>query len=414
MTETNDDTGEGLPPDRPTTSRRGGSGLPKGRHHVDPASLNEVRALLGDAPRQRDLLIEHLHRIQDACHQISAEHLAALAEEMRLSLAEVFETATFYAHFDVVRDGDPAVPPITIRVCDSIACAMAGAETLFAALRATAGQAIRVLRAPCIGLCDQAPAVAVGHAPLGHATPEEALAAVRAVETQARLPSYVDHDAYHAGGGYALLKRLRLGEFSSDAVIDALDKAALRGLGGAGFPTGRKWRTVRSERGPRLMVVNGDEGEPGTFKDRFYLESDPHRFLEGMLIGAHVVEATDVYLYIRDEYPAAREILAREIAKLPEGGPTLHLRRGAGPISAARNRHSSSRSRASAACRATSRLSFIRRGSSAGRRSSTMSRRSSGCATSSSVVPIGGRDKGAMAARASVPSRFRAAYGTPA
>ncbi len=330
---------------------------------------------------------------------------------MRLSLAEVFETATFYAHFDVVRDGDPAVPPITIRVCDSIACAMAGAETLFAALRATAGQAIRVLRAPCIGLCDQAPAVAVGHAPLGHATPEEALAAVRAVEIQARLPSYVDHDAYHAGGGYALLKRLRLGEFSSDAVIDALDKAALRGLGGAGFPTGRKWRTVRSERGPRLMVVNGDEGEPGTFKDRFYLESDPHRFLEGMLIGAHVVEATDVYLYIRDEYPAAREILAREIAKLPEGGPTLHLRRGAGAyicgeesalIESIEGKRGLPRHKPpfiyQAALRRPTLVNNVE----------TLF----WCATSSSVVPIGGRDKGAMAARASVPSRFRAAYGT--
>ncbi len=322
--------GEGLPLDRPTTSRRAGRSLPKGRHHVDPKSLDAIRALLGDAPRRRDLLIEHLHRIQDAYHQISAEHLAALAEEMRLSLAEVFETATFYAHFDVVREGEPAVPPVTIRVCDSIACVMAGAETLFAALSATTGPTIRVLRAPCIGLCDLAPAVAVGHAPLGQATPERALAAARAGETQARSPDHIDYAAYRAGGGYELLNRLRSGELGSEAVIDALDQASLRGLGGAGFPTGRKWRTVRGEPGPRLMVVNGDEGEPGTFKDRLYLESDPHRFLEGMLIGAHVVEATDVYIYIRDEYPAAREILAREIPKLPEGGPSLHLRRGAG------------------------------------------------------------------------------------
>ncbi len=330
MTEPNADAGENLLPDRPTTSRRGSRSLPKGRHHVDPESLDAIRALLGDAPRRRDLLIEHLHRIQDAYHQISAEHLAALAEEMRLSLAEVFETATFYAHFDVVREGEPAVPPVTIRVCDSIACAMAGAETLFAALSATTGPTIRVLRAPCIGLCDLAPAVAVGHAPLGQATPERALAAARAGETQARLPDHIDYAAYRASGGYALLNRMRSGELGSETVIDALDHASLRGLGGAGFPTGRKWRTVRGEPGPRLMVVNGDEGEPGTFKDRFYIESDPHRFLEGMLIGAHVVEATDVYLYIRDEYPEAREILAREIAKLPAGGPILHLRRGAG------------------------------------------------------------------------------------
>ncbi len=330
MIEQISDFDEGQPPNRPTTSRLRGRSLPKGRHHVDPGSLEAVQLLLSDAPRRRDLLIEHLHRIQDAYRQISADHLAALAEEMRLSLAEVFETATFYAHFDVVREGEPAVPPVTIRVCDSIACAMAGAETLFAALRATTGPTIRVLRAPCIGLCDLAPAVAVGHAPLGHATPERALAAARAGETQARLPDHIDSAAYRAGGGYALLNRLRSGELGPGTVIDALDQASLRGFGGAGFPTGRKWRTVRGEPGPRLMVVNGDEGEPGTFKDRFYLESDPHRFLEGMLIGAHVVEATDVYLYIRDEYPEAREILAREIAKLPAGGPVLHLRRGAG------------------------------------------------------------------------------------
>jgi formate dehydrogenase len=330
MIEHIDDARKAVLPDKATTSRRSGRGLPKGRHHVDPESLNTIRALLGAAPRSRDFLIEHLHRIQDAFHQISAAHLAALAEEMRLSLVEVFETATFYAHFDLVREGDPALPPVTIRVCDSIACAMAGAEELLAELADLAAPSIRVLRAPCIGLCEQAPAVAVGHAPMGRATPDRALAAARGGETQARLPAHVNYDTYRAGGGYALLERLRSGELAPEAVIDALDQAALRGLGGAGFPTGRKWRTVRGEPGPRLMVVNGDEGEPGTFKDRFYLESDPHRFLEGMLIGAHVVEATDVYLYIRDEYPAAREILSREIAKLPAGGPVLHLRRGAG------------------------------------------------------------------------------------
>ena len=330
MTEAKADAGEGLPRDRPTTGRRGGRSLPKGRHHVEPESLNDVRTLLGDAPRRRDLLIEHLHLIQDAFRQISAAHIAALAEEMRLSLAEVFETATFYAHFDVVRDGDPAAPPVTIRVCDGIACAMAGAGTLFAELRDAAGPSIRVLRAPCMGLCDKAPAAAVGHAPIGQATRERALAAARGGETQARLPAYVDHDAYRAGGGYGLLQRVRSGTLAAETIIEALDQASLRGLGGAGFPTGRKWRAVRGEPGPRLMLVNGDEGEPGAFKDRFYLESDPHRFLEGMLIGAAVVEATDVYIYIRDEYPAAREILARELAKLPEGGPALHLRRGAG------------------------------------------------------------------------------------
>jgi formate dehydrogenase len=303
--------------------------VPKGRQ-VEPRALDEIRALLGDAPRRRDLLIEHLHRIQDTYHQISAAHLAALADEMRLAFAEVFETATFYAHFDVVKEGDPAVPPLTIRVCDSITCAMMGAEALLAGLQDAAGPAMRVVRAPCIGLCDQAPAVEVGHAFVHRATPERVMEAVAAGRTHVELPPYIDYDAYRAHGGYALLDRLRAGELTADAVLDALDGASLRGLGGAGFPTGRKWRSVRAEPGPRLMAVNGDEGEPGTFKDRFYLDGDPHRFLEGTLIGAHVVEASDVYLYIRDEYPASLEILAREIAKLPPGGPTLHLRRGAG------------------------------------------------------------------------------------
>ncbi len=311
------------------SGRRGGRPVPKGRQ-VEPRALDEIRALLGDAPRRRDLLIEHLHRIQDTYHQISAAHLAALADEMRLAFAEVFETATFYAHFDVVKEGDPAVPPLTIRVCDSITCAMMGAEALLAGLQDAAGPAMRVVRAPCIGLCDQAPAVEVGHAFVHRATPERVMEAVAAGRTHVELPPYIDYDAYRAHGGYALLDRLRAGELTADAVLDALDGASLRGLGGAGFPTGRKWRSVRAEPGPRLMAVNGDEGEPGTFKDRFYLDGDPHRFLEGTLIGAHVVEASDVYLYIRDEYPASLEILAREIAKLPPGGPTLHLRRGAG------------------------------------------------------------------------------------
>ncbi len=320
---------EAAPHAGPRTSRRGGRAVPKGRG-VDPAALDEVRALLGDAPRRRDLLIEHLHLIQDAYRQISVAHLAALADEMRLSLAEVFETATFYAHFDVVREGDPSVPPLTIRVCDSIACAMAGAEALIAGLHDAAGPGMRILRAPCIGLCDGAPAAEVGHAFVPRATPESVMAAVAAGRTHAEVPSYIDHDAYRAGGGYALLDRLRAGELTADTVLDALDGASLRGLGGAGFPTGRKWRSVRGEPGPRLMAVNGDEGEPGTFKDRFYLDTDPHRFLEGTLIAAHVVEATDVYVYIRDEYPESIEILRREMRKLPHGGPVLHLRRGAG------------------------------------------------------------------------------------
>jgi formate dehydrogenase len=304
--------------------------VPKGRQ-VDPHAKVEIEELLGTRPRQRDLLIEHLHLIQDTYGQISADHLAALADEMSLAFAEVFETATFYAHFDVVKEGEADIPRLTIRVCDSITCAMFGADELLETLqRELASDAVRVVRAPCVGLCDHAPAVEVGHNFLHRADLASVRAAVEAEDTHAHIPTYVDYDAYRAGGGYATLERLRSGELPVDDVLKVLDDGGLRGLGGAGFPTGRKWRSVRGEPGPRLMAVNGDEGEPGTFKDQLYLNTDPHRFLEGMLIGAHVVEAADVYIYLRDEYPISREILAREIAKLPEGGTRIHLRRGAG------------------------------------------------------------------------------------
>jgi NADH:ubiquinone oxidoreductase subunit F (NADH-binding)/NADH:ubiquinone oxidoreductase subunit E len=315
--------------DHPGEGRRRAKSTPKGRQ-IDPVAADEIARLLGDRPRRRDLLIEHLHLIQDTYHQISAAHLAALADEMKLAFAEVFETATFYAHFDVVKEGEADIAPLTIRVCDSLTCAMMGGEQLLAALRDKAGPGIRVVRAPCVGRCDTAPAAEVGHHFIDHATAAAVLAAAKDGDTHTHLPDYVDYEAYIAGGGYALLGRLRSGALSKDDLLKALDGASLRGLGGAGFPTARKWRAVLGEPGPRLMAVNGDEGEPGTFKDRFYLESDPHRFLEGTLIGAHVVEASDVYIYIRDEYPASREILERELAKLPTGGPVLHLRRGAG------------------------------------------------------------------------------------
>ena len=315
--------------EHPGEGRRRAKSTPKGRQ-IDPSAAHEIELLLGDRSRQRDLLIEHLHLIQDTYHQISAAHLAALAEEMKLSFAEVFETATFYAHFDVVKEGAADIPPLTVRVCDSLTCTMLGAEKLLHELQASAGPGIRVVRAPCVGRCDTAPATEVGHHFVDRATVASVLAAAKGGDTHAHLPEYIDYDAYVAGGGYALLNRLRSGELKKEDLLKALDDASLRGLGGAGFPTGRKWRAVLGEPGPRLMAVNGDEGEPGTFKDRYYLETDPHRFLEGTLIGAHVVEAPDVYIYIRDEYPASREILEREIAKLPPGGPTLHLRRGAG------------------------------------------------------------------------------------
>ena len=315
--------------EHPGEGRRRAKATPKGRQ-VDPTADHEIELLLGDRSCQRDLLIEYLHLIQDKYHQISAAHLAALADAMKLSFAEVFETATFYAHFDVVKEGQPDIPPLTIRVCDSLTCAMLGGEKLLQELQDSAGPGIRVVRAPCVGRCDAAPVAEVGHNFVDHANAENVLATAKSGDTHAQLPGYIDYAAYVADGGYRLLQRLRSGELAKEDLLKALDDASLRGLGGAGFPTGRKWRAVLGEPGPRLMAVNGDEGEPGTFKDRYYLETDPHRFLEGMLLGAHVVDASDVYIYIRDEYPAAREILDCEIAKLPPDGPRLHLRRGAG------------------------------------------------------------------------------------
>ena len=315
--------------EHPGEGRRRARSTPKGRQ-IDPQAAHEIALLLGDRPRRRDLLIEFMHLIQDTYHQISAAHLAALADEMKLAFAEVFETATFYAHFDVVKEGEPNIPPLTIRVCDSLTCAMLGAEKLLQELQSAAGPGMRVVRAPCIGRCDTAPAVEVGHHFVDYASAASVLAAAERGDTHALLPDYVDYDAYVAQGGYKLLQRLRSGDLNKEDLLKALDDASLRGLGGAGFPTDRKWRAVLGEPGPRLMAINGDEGEPGTFKDRYYLETDPHRFLEGMLIGGHVVEATDIYIYLRDEYPASRAILECEIAKLPPGGPVLHMRRGAG------------------------------------------------------------------------------------
>ena len=316
--------------EHPGQGRKRAKPTPKGRQ-IEPEAHHEIAALLGDRPRHRDLLIEYLHLVQDTYRQITAAHLAALADEMKLAFAEVFETATFYAHFDVVKEGDPDVPPVTVRVCESITCALLGAEDLTTRLRTTLGPGVRVLRVPCVGRCDTAPIAEVGHNFIDHATSDSVGDAVDKRDIHVHLPAdYVDYDAYRARGGYRLLDSLRAGAVAAEDVLKSLDDASLRGLGGAGFPTGRKWRSVLGEPGPRLMAINGDEGEPGTFKDRFYLETDPHRFIEGMLIGAHVVEATDVYIYMRDEYPASREILAREIAKLPTGGPVLHLRRGAG------------------------------------------------------------------------------------
>ena len=285
-------------------------------------------------PRQRDLLIEYLHLIQDRYGHLSVRHLAALAEQLHMAQTEIYEVATFYAHFDVVHDGEAAPPPVTVRVCDSLSCAIAGAEALLDALSHQLGPEVRVVRAPCVGRCDAAPIAEVGHYYVDHAEPAAVAAAVAEHRHQPVVPSYIDLDAYRATGGYALLERLRKGEITSEQVVDTLDKAGLRGCGGAGFPTARKWRSVLGVPGPRLMAVNGDEGEPGTIKDRYLLESDPHRVLEGMLIGAHVVAATDIYFYVRDEYQAALVVLRQELDKLKAAGLidalNIHLRRGAG------------------------------------------------------------------------------------
>jgi NADH:ubiquinone oxidoreductase subunit F (NADH-binding)/NADH:ubiquinone oxidoreductase subunit E len=329
---------QGKPPSPfPTPSEASGKRrpgrTPKGRQ-VDLRALDEVRALLGDRPRRRDLLIEHLHLIQDHYGHLSAAHLAALAAEMRLAQAEVYEVATFYAHFDVVKEGDAPPPAVTVRVCDSLSCCMAGAEKLIADLPAKLGRDVRVVRAPCMGACDQAPVVAVGHVQVPRANTDNVLAAAKArPHAQAHRPGK-NFDAYRAEGGYALLQACLGGKRTREDMIRALDDAGLRGLGGAGFPTGRKWTLVRNEPAPRMMAVNADEGEPGTFKDRYYLGLDPHRFIEGMLIAAWVVEAVETYIYIRDEYPELRLMLREELARVEQAGLSphtkLHLRRGAG------------------------------------------------------------------------------------
>jgi formate dehydrogenase len=307
---------------------------PKGRQ-VDPAALGEVIALLGDRPRRRDLLIEHLHLIQDRFGSLRAAHLAALAEVMRLAMAEVYEVATFYAHFDVLEDGESPPPPITVRVCDSIACALEGAQALREGLAGKLGPDVRVIFAPCMGRCDRAPVAAVGHHHVDRATVRSVAAAVAEGRVDPVLPSRtIGLEGYLRGGGYRVLRECLEGRRPVEGVVEAVEGSGLRGLGGAGFRSGQKWRLVRQSPGPRLMAINADEGEPGTFKDRHYLESDPHRFLEGMLIASWVVEAEEVYIYLRDEYPEVREVLLREIDRLGAAGiadpPKIHLRRGAG------------------------------------------------------------------------------------
>jgi formate dehydrogenase beta subunit len=347
-----------LPPNPPLREKKVRA-TPKGRR-VDPQGLAEVRALLADAPRRRDLLIEHLHKIQDRFGCLSDRHLVALADEMKLAMTEVYEVATFYHHFDVVKDGAAAPPAITVRVCDSIACELAGAEALLDRLPKLLGADVRVLHAPCIGRCEQAPAAVVGQHPVACATVEKIQALVRRRDVKhppakdtARFdpaayidprntpgpladpsPDYVGYDAYCAAGGYRLLADCLAGKHAPEKLIETMEDSGLRGLGGAGFPTGRKWRIVRAEARPKVVALNIDEGEPGTFKDRVYLERDPHRFIEGMLVAAWAVQAGACYVYLRDEYHGCRAILERELARLtadpPCALPPIDLRRGAG------------------------------------------------------------------------------------
>jgi NADH:ubiquinone oxidoreductase subunit F (NADH-binding)/NADH:ubiquinone oxidoreductase subunit E len=306
---------------------------PKGRT-VDPRALDEVRALLGAAPRRRDLLIEHLHALQDRYGHLSAVHLAALAAEMRLSLAEVYEVATFYHHFDVVREADAAPPALTVRVCDSIACEMAGARELLQTLPALLGRDVRVVAAPCVGRCDAAPVSVVGQNPIARASPARVREAVARGATRCPAPRPVSYARYVREGGYRLIAECLAGRRTRDEITRIVEASGLRGLGGAGFPVGRKWRIVAAEAEPRLMALNLDEGEPGTFKDRHFLERDPHRFLEGMLVAAWCAGVGEIYIYLRDEYAGCRTMLIRELGRLrrhaPCALPPIHLRRGAG------------------------------------------------------------------------------------
>ncbi|MGE0557985.1 MAG: NAD(P)H-dependent oxidoreductase subunit E [Burkholderiales bacterium] len=315
-------------------------GAVKGRT-VDARAQAEVQALLDESardtgvdPRRRDLLIENLHRIQDRLGHIPASHIVALAREMKLAMTEVYEVATFYHHFDVVKEGQSAPPALTVRVCDSLSCELSGAGELMSGLKKALGAGVRVIPAPCVGRCEQAPVAVVGQNPVARATVEKVKPLVNGKKTQCVVGKYTGYAEYRKQGGYAIAAECLAGKRDAESLIKTMENSGLRGLGGAGFPAGRKWRIVRGEKGPRVMAVNIDEGEPGTFKDRYYLERDPHRFLEGMLIAAWTVQISEVYIYLRDEYAGVRAILEKEIRALqadpPCPLPPIFLRRGAG------------------------------------------------------------------------------------
>ncbi|MEQ8664138.1 MAG: NAD(P)H-dependent oxidoreductase subunit E [Rhodospirillales bacterium] len=317
----------------PGSGRRKAPVFNKGRQ-IQETAVAEIRALLGDRPRRRDLLIEHLHLIQDTYGCLSAQHLGALADAMKLSMTEVYEVASFYAHFDIVLEGETAPPAVTIRVCDSLTCEMMGAQKLMAELEKDAGADVRIVRAPCMGRCDKAPVAEVGHNHICKADAATLLAAAEARDTHPHNPAYKSFDDYVAEGGYAFLKACLAGDKDPEAMVQTMKDSGLRGLGGAGFPSGLKWDIVRKQPKPRLFAINGDEGEPGTFKDRHYLETNPHQFIEGALIAGWCAEVETIYIYIRDEYPGVIEVLESELARVQQenltGGIGIEVRRGAG------------------------------------------------------------------------------------
>ena len=311
-----------------------GKKSPKGRQ-AENIHIEEISNLLGTRVRSKDLLIEYLHLVQDKYGSISFQHISALAEELKLSQTEIYEVATFYAHFDVVREGELPPPPITIRICDSLSCELKGAQSLLNKLTTSVDPSkVRIIRAPCMGRCDTAPVLEIGHNHIDHANLEKAQSAIEKKDFLPKIPVYESFDAYQLSGGYVILNKLRKGEATPEEIEDKISESGLRGLGGAGFPSGKKWSFVRNATGVKFLAVNGDEGEPGTFKDRYYLERNPHLFLEGMLIAAWAINAEKVFIYMRDEYPAVLKILSKEISLLEKNGIIklnyVDLRRGAG------------------------------------------------------------------------------------
>ncbi len=313
---------------------RGKKGRVEGRTTPWKA-LDEVRQLIGEEPKTREYLIEHLHKIQDKYHHISNRHILALSIDMELPMAEVYETATFYHHFDVIKQGGKAPPSITVRVCESLTCEMFGAKQLIKELESNHPDNVRIQPVPCVGRCQAAPVAVVGMNPIEQATTEKINTAVANKKTAPELPSVIGYEDYRKNGGYKVLIDCINGKHQSDDIIKIMENSGLRGLGGAGFPTGRKWRILKEQPAPKMIAINIDEGEPGTFKDRYYLERDPHRFIEGTLIASWAIgDVSAIYIYLRDEYAGCREMLENELAKLkskpPCELPPIHLRRGAG------------------------------------------------------------------------------------